>query len=610
MSEVAAAIHRRLGHGLKNYLGFDFSSRLYLYSVLVGLIAGLAAALFTWGLELVHFVLVEKLAGFAPLRPAGAVTFDFSFLGIPLYVERIWILVLLPAFGALVSGLLTHRYAPEAEGPGADAMIDAFHNHRGLIRPVVAPVKALATIATLASGGSAGKEGPIAQIGASLGSWLATRLRLSTAQRRILLLAGTAGGLGAVFRAPLGGAITSVEVLYREDFESDALIPCVISSFTAYAIYMGLFGFAHIFAIPPLDFTDVRELVFYFILAVVCALMGIFYVRILQFFRQRFFGRLRLPHYLLPALGGLLVGLMALVDLRILGGGFGVIQAGISGQLGLRVLLVLALLKAVSSCCTTASGGSGGLFGPSLFIGGMLGGAVGLVGQHYFPDIVQQPAAYVVVGMAGFFGAVANTPLAALIIVSEMSGSYELLPPLMLVSAFALIFARRFSLYQNQVQNKFHSPAHLKDFTIDVLQNLNVGEVFPRLQNTSAAVVGNEMPYFSLNALSRKLGHLHFVVLDGEGYLRGMIRLDDLDLPEEEFLKNLILIEDVIGEGYEPIYEGDDLHQAMEKLLNSGFDKLPVLRRAEEKDEYMGYMMYQDLLRIYDEEIKKLAEAE
>ncbi len=607
MTETAPKPHTRLGQFLQNYLGVN-ASRIYLYSILVGVLSGLGAALFAYGLELVHFVFMKKLAGFAMPKAAGANTFDFSFLGDPAANFHLWILVLLPAIGALIGGLLVYRWAPEAAGPGADAMIDAFHNRRGIIRPVVVPIKTLATIFTLGSGGSAGREGPVTQIGGALGSWLATLLKLSTEQRRILLLAGVAGGVGAIFRAPLGGALTSVEVPYREDFESDALIPCVISSFTAYSVYMWLFGFSRIFAIPPLYFTDVRELFLYLALGAVCALAGILYVQMLQFFREHFFGRLRLPSYLLAALGGLLVGLMALLDTRILGSGFGVLQAGINGQLGLRILLLLAFLKAVSSCCTAASGGSGGLFGPSLFIGGMLGGAVGLAGQHYFPDIVQQPAAYVVVGMASFFGAVANTPLAALIIVGEMSGSYELLPPLMVVGAIALIFARRFSIYRNQVQNKFHSPAHLKHFTMDVLQNLRVSDVLPRLHNTSEAVVHNEMPYFSLNALSKKIGHLHFVVLDGEERLRGMIRLDDLELPDDEFLKNLILIEDVLAEGYDPLYEDDDLHVAMEKLFRSSFDKLPILRREENGETFLGYITYQDLLHIYNDEIAKVAQ--
>ena len=516
------------------------------------------------------------------------------------------LLLLLPALGGLLSGYLTHRFAPEAQGAGTDAMIDAFHNQRGHIRPIVAPVKALATIVTLASGGAAGQQGPLVHIGAGLGSWVGDKLKLSVAQRRILLLAGTAGGLGAIFRAPLGAAIASVEVLYREDFESDALIPCVISSFVAYALYIAVFGFSHIFALPDQLFTDVRELVFYLVLGFFCALVGIFYVKTLRLART-LFDRLPLPRYWIVCCGGLLVGLVAFIDPRVLGDGFGVIQQGLDGELAIRAFLALALLKILASSCTISSGGSGGVFGPSLFIGGMLGGAVGLLGQQYFPHIVHQPAAYIVVGMASFFGAVANTPLAALILVIEMSGSYHLLPPLMVVSALALIFARNFSIYQNQVQNKFHSPAHIKDLTVDVLHNLQVREVFPRLKNTSEAIVSNRLSYFSLSTLSKKLGHLHFVVTNDNGGLRGMISLEDLDLPEDEMLRNLVLVEDMVVDDVGAIDAEDNLHEALQKLLDSGYDKLPVMNTTDEgESEFWGYLMHSDLMRVYHEEVIRL----
>ena len=237
----------------------------------------------------------------------------------------------------------------------------------------------------------------------------------------------------------------------------------------------------------------------------------------------------------------------------------------------------------------------------------MLGGCVGLVGQHFFPDIVQEPGAYVIVGMAAFFAGVANAPLGALIMVTEMSGGYDLLPPLMLVCAFALIFARNFSIYKNQVQNKFHSPAHIKDVTVNVLQNLRVSDVFDRLQNTSEAVVSNSLSYFSLSALSKKLGHMHFVVVDEAEKLRGLISLEDLDLPEDDFLRNLVLIEDMVVDSVQPIEAKEDLHEALQKLLDSDYDKLPVVRRDEEGEQvFLGYMMYQDLMRVYYEEVQKM----
>lgn len=593
---------------IRDWLGFEFVSRIYFYSALIGLISGLGAVLFTYGLALAKFLLVEKLAGYRQSHPHNKVPFDFSFFDAPTYGELLWLLLLLPALGGLLSGYLTHRFAPEAQGAGTDAMIDAFHNQRGHIRPIVAPVKALATIITLASGGAAGQQGPLVHIGAGLGSWVGDKLKLSVAQRRILLLAGTAGGLGAIFRAPLGAAIASVEVLYREDFESDALIPCVISSFVAYALYIAVFGFSHIFALPDLLFTDVRELVFYLVLGFFCAVVGIFYVKALRLART-LFDRLPLPRYWTVCGGGLLVGLVALVDPQVLGDGFGVIQQGLDGELGIRAFLVLALLKILASSCTVSSGGSGGVFGPSLFIGGMLGGTVGLLSQQYFPHIVHQPAAYIVVGMASFFGAVANTPLAALILIIEMSGSYHLLPPLMVVSALALIFARNVSIYQNQVQNKFHSPAHIKDLTVNVLHNLQVRGVFPRLKNTSEAIVSNRLSYFSLSTLSKKLGHLHFVVTDDRGGLRGMISLEDLDLPDDEMLRNLVLIEDMVVDDVRPIDAEDNLHEALQKLLDSGYDKLPVVQTTDEGEgAFWGYLMYSDLMRVYHEEVIRLEE--
>ena len=609
MDKKVSLIRALITH-LRERVSIEFTSRIYLYSALVGVISGIGAVLFTYGLELARFVLVEKLAGFRQLHPDGEVRVDFSFWGETVYDERLWLLLLLPALGGLCSGYIAHRFAPEAEGPGADAMIDSFHNERGIIRPVVAPVKALTTIITLASGGAAGREGPLIQIGASLGSWLSARLRLSASQRRILLLAGTAGGLGAIFRAPLGAAITSVEILYREDFESNALIPCVISSFVAYSIYVFTFGFSHLFTLPYLSFTDVRELLFYLLLGAVCACVGVFYIRLLRWGNAQF-AKLPWPRYLVVGFGGLLVGGIALLDLRALGSGFGVLQLGIDGQLGIKAFIALATLKIFASMCTVSSGGSGGLFGPSIFIGGMLGGTIGTLGQSYFPEVVQQPAAYMVVGMAAFFGAVANTPLAALIIVTEMSGGYHLLPPLMVVGALALIFTRSYHMYTNQVQNKFHSPAHVKDLTVNVLKGLRVTDVFARLDNTSEALVSNILPYFSLAALSKKMGHVHFVVVDDAEQLRGMISLEDLELSEDDFMRNLVLIEDMVVDDVKPLDAEDNLHEALQKLLDSGYDKLPVVRRDEHgKRLLMGYMMHRDLMRIYHEEVEALEDQE
>jgi CIC family chloride channel protein len=228
-----------LARKILGQLRFGGAGPIIAHSVLVGLLSGAGAIAFFYILEWMTHLAFNQGAGVQLVAPAGENLFEGrSGLWLP------WLFFLLPIVGGLVSGLIVYTWVPEAEGHGTDAMIEAFHKKRGLIRTRVPFLKAAANIATLGTGGCAGREGPIAQIGAGLGSWLAVRFGLTTRERRVLLLAGTAGGLGAIFRSPLGGALTAVEVLYREDFESEALLPSIISSVTAYAVFSSVFGYA------------------------------------------------------------------------------------------------------------------------------------------------------------------------------------------------------------------------------------------------------------------------------------------------------------------------------------------------------------------------------
>src|SRR5882672_4058567 len=277
-------------------------SRWVAYGLLVGACCGLAAAAFFSALELAtHFALVELARAPLPPPPPGDALFGGT-TG-PLGPPRYWLVVLLPALGGLVAGMLVYFLAPEAEGTGTDELIRAFHRARGVVRPRAPLVKALATIVTLASGGSAGKEGPTAHVGGGIGSVIAGLLRLNARDRRILLLAGMAGGLGAIFRAPLGSAITAVEVIYREDFESEALVPAVVSSITAYTVFVLLLGGHRIFAIPELAPFRPIEIPGYVLLALVSAPVGRAYIWLFHNVRSRLFARLPLWRPLRPMLG-------------------------------------------------------------------------------------------------------------------------------------------------------------------------------------------------------------------------------------------------------------------------------------------------------------------
>jgi len=236
-----------------------------------------------------------------------------------------------------------------------------------------------ATFFTLGFGGSAGREGPIAQIGAGFGSMVATFFKLSDRERRILLLAGCAAGLSAIFRAPLGGALTSIEVLYREDLETEALIPAIISSITAYVVFTLIFGSQPIFYFPEYHFSHPVELFFYIVLGLVCIPLGMFYVKIFYGIRDHVFRPLNIPRYYKPMIGGLGVGILGLWLPQIYGDGWGWIQLAILGKLSIGIMALLAIAKIFATSFTISSGGSGGVFGPTLFIGGMIGGATGFL---------------------------------------------------------------------------------------------------------------------------------------------------------------------------------------------------------------------------------------
>ena len=282
---------------------------------------------------------------------------------------------------------------------------------QGFVRTRVPFIKGIASVITLATGGSAGREGPIAQIGSGIGSWLGRTLKLNVREKRLMLLAGCAGGLGAIFRAPLGGALTSVEVLYREDLETEGVVLSIISSSVSYAIFTSIFGHQPIFAIPPIHFSSGFELFLYAVLGLICVPFGYLYVKTFYGLRDRFFRKLPVRRALIPAFGGLLVGLVALWQPQILSGGYGTIQKALMGNLPVMLMFTLAFLKIAATSFTISSGGSGGVFGPSLFIGAMLGGAVGQLAHAWFPGIVGSPGAFALVGMAAFFAGVAKAPV-------------------------------------------------------------------------------------------------------------------------------------------------------------------------------------------------------
>jgi chloride channel protein, CIC family len=590
-------VHRR---GMQHAFQTHRPLRWVLYSVAIGAASGLMASLVFFLLEWSSYFCLEYLAGYQPGKPAGEHLVELV-ANTPF---RPWLLCLLPAVGGLLSGLIVYTWAPEAEGHGTDAFIDAFHNKQGLIRTRVPFIKGLASVITLSTGGSAGREGPIAQIGAGIGSWLGRVFNMGIRERRLMLLAGCAGGLGAIFRAPLGGALTSIEVLYREDFETEGIILCIISSVVANSIFTSIFGHQAIFETPANLFQHPVELLFYAVLGLVCVPFGFVYVKVFYGLRDRFFRKLRWKRALVPAFGGVLVGLIGLWKPQILSGGYGTIQQALRGELTVELLFILATLKIIATAFTISSGGSGGVFGPSLFIGAMLGGAVGQISHHWFPGIISHPGAFALVGMGAFFAGVAKAPLGALLMVCEMTGGYGLVVPLMLTSVLAILLSQRWSLYEKQVINKFHSPAHRADTIINILQMRTVQAIFR--PDTPIAILPEDMTFSHLRRFITRTRESFFAVVNDDFELRGILSLPDLrQVMFEKSIQDLVILRDVISPPVSVALH-DSLYDALVTFLECGYGRIPV---TDAQRGVVGMLRLEDLMEAYYNEIQQQQDA-
>ncbi|HKQ71286.1 MAG TPA: chloride channel protein [Polyangiaceae bacterium] len=592
-------------------LDLRYLGRMLLHAALVGALTGSVGSAFFVALELTQTFLLEDLAGYLPLRASGE-----SVLGSVSFTPfRPWLLALLPGLGALGAGLLTTFLAPEARGGGGDAAIHAFHHQAGVVRRRVVGIKALASILTLGAGGSGGREGPTMQIGGAIGSVVGRYLRVSARERRILLIAGVAGGVAAVFRTPLGAALLAVEILYRDDFESDALIPALLASVVSYSVFISFLGESTLFAHAPGYPFVPAHLPWYGAMAVLLAVLAGGFLSLLRVVQDAT-AKLRVPIWMRPALGGLALGLavtpvVMLVGPRIgqpgqglglFGGGYGAAQIAIvgapwlpEGWLGAELLLLIAFIKIVATSLTVGTGGSAGDFGPSLVIGGLFGGAFGRAAELLSHDPRLDPGAFALVGMGTFYGGIAHVPISSLVMVCELAGSYDLLVPLMLAEGIAFVVLRKRSLYPAQVSTKRESPAHRHDLVYHALEELRAGDVAVR-----------DRPYVSFEMATpahqviRQMADSSwqdvFPVIDAAGQMVGMVNAELLrtfaSQPEFEF----VTVAADLMEAPLSVMATDNLHSAIELMLRNELRELPVL---DESGKIVGFLDEADITRAY-----------
>lgn len=580
---------RAIGSGFE---GQRYLAKWLFLSTAIGIIAGLGSVVFYSAIDLCTELFLGRMVGYIPPGPVGEGSTEI----VPM--ARKWALPLVTALGGLISGLIVFKLAPEAEGHGTDAAITAIHEKGGVIRPRIPLIKLISSAITIGSGGSAGREGPAAQISAGFGSLMGRWLHLDARSRRIAVAAGIGAGIGAIFKAPLGGALLAAEILYIHDLEVEALIPGLIASIVGYSIFGAFFGYSPIFgAMPEIGFNKPIQLVYYAVLGVVCGLVGILYAKSFYGIHE-IFRKISLPRWFKPALGGFLVGLMGLAIPQCLHMGYGWVQLAMDSQAGLLplwIILALPFVKILSTSLSISSGGSGGIFGPGMVVGGMLGASFWRLFAPIFPGMPVNPAPFVIIGMIGMFGGIAHAPLAVMLMVAEMTGNLSLLAPAMIVVAISTAIVGDNTIYRSQLPDRASSPAHRVRMSFPLLSSLLVRDALsPCTTLPGSLPIDTAKPYFVRDPAS-------VIVFTNEaGKFGGVATARQLNKtpPEKTGFTPISRLDDREAVTLGP---DDPMDAALEQLTTRGLSWAPVI----ESGRLLGKLTVKDAIATYRQTLER-----
>ena len=571
------------------------TSKMLIYASIVGIFAGVSAIVFFVLLNLTSVTLMNHIAGFPLTHPTNEEPL-LPIIHKPF--NRIVFLIIITV-GGFISGLFIQLLAEETKGGGTGHVIKAYHNNKP-IRKRVPFVKLFVSVISLGVGGAGGREGPAAQMGAGFGYQIGKFFHLTDKEKRILMLAGLAGGVGAIFRSPMGAAIYSVEVLYQDiDFEYEALLPAAISSIIAYSIFSAKFGWVHMFSTPIMKFNNIYEFISYTILALVCSVGAIIFINIFNKTNETF-NKIKSPLYIKTALGGLIVGLFAMIIPDAAGMGYGIMQNAFLNRTGFYILLLLGFVRMITTSVTLGSGNSVGLFAPTLVIGTALGGGIGGFLQHFFPSIVDNPASFAIVGMAGFFAATNKTPLSIIIVVAEITGNYELIVPSMWVVSITFLLTTRYSIERNQVKNRAHSPIHKYEYVRDVLEGIKVKDL---MRANFVSVTGDTNLSKIYETLSESK-QTDIPVIDTNNNLQGIVTLHVLkSILGENELADFLVAEDVANKDVITTTKEENLNTLLHKI---GFKEINTVPVVDNNGKVIGIITRKDIIKAYNDATERL----
>ncbi len=565
--------------------------------VVIGAVAGLGAIVFFEALVACTHLFLGVLAGYQVPTPAGEGGFPGS-----TSPARPWSLPLIAGFGALLGAVLVYRIAPEARGHGTDAAISAVHHNPRGVRFRAVLIKIVASALTIGSGGSGGREGPTAQISAGFGSLLARVLELEPADGRVAVATGIGSGIGAIFGAPLGGAVLAAEILYRDDFDPAALLPCFIASAVSYVVFGAAEGFSPLFGYAGgYRFGDPAQLGWFALIGLLGGLVGLLYAK--GFYGMAgLFGRSPLPRWVNPAIGGLLVGAIGIAIPEVLGTGYGWVQKSLGPELlaiPLWIVLILPFARILATGLSIGSGGSGGIFGPGMVIGAFLGAAVWRLFEPVVPSMGHDPAPYVIVGMMCCFGSISRAPLAVMLMVAEMTGSLSILAPAMVAVALAWFIVRRNddTIYRGQLKSRADAPAQRLLAGLPLLAAIPTARAMaePRLVLTAGQSVDE-----ARQALQRA-GVPAAPVVDAASRFEGTVTRTDLDRKAGHDHR----VGALADAGAPAVSWSSRLGVASEALTATPLSWVPVL---DGDRRVVGTLSVSDLVRAYRRELMASAE--
>ena len=576
-----SAVTEQVREKFRNVLMFD--QNMLILAALLGFLAGFASTFFRWMIEFFGSVFSVK---------------GFFITGIPPQMYP-FLLPLMPMVGGCFIGLICKFFPNAVKENGVHKVMYAVALNDGKVRKRTITSCAVTSSITIGSGGSAGREGPTVQIGAAVGSTLGQWLHLSTERVRVLVGCGAAAGIAASFNAPLAGVLFALEIVLS-DFTIHTFSPIIIASVIGTVTGRALEGNEVTFNVPVHELVHPTEIIFYLALGMLCGAVARLFTFIYFYAQQIFEEKINIPDYFKPALGGFIVGMISIFLPQILGNGYDYMEQALTGQMFWGLAFLLVFMKIMCTSITLGSGGMGGVFAPSLFIGAMLGTAFGSTIHGVFPTLTASAETYSVVGMGAVAGAVMQAPLTNILMLFELTNDYTLILPIMVSCIASSYTYQRFtkhSIYVQYLLNRGINIRHGRE--VSIMNSIKVRDVM----NTEFTTIAQEMPFRKILETISYSKNFYFPVLDNKGDMTGILSFSDIrEMMFEEQLGDLLVAGELATHKVLALTPEQNLNQAMELFTQLDVDQLPVVRH-DDKVKVIGMITRGDVMASYNREI-------